>query len=103
LITLAVDPKARADSQTIGITPTESPKIPFNFDAQTALHDIALTFQGPSRCRHGLSERPPPPRSFRTASDVNPAIDKLVGIAVLPDRIRITANARGYLRFVYER
>lgn len=41
------------------------------------------------------------PYGFRREGHL--AINTLEGIAVLPDRIRITANAHGNLRFVYER
>jgi hypothetical protein len=41
------------------------------------------------------------PDGFRREG--HPAIDKLIGIAVLLERVRITANAHGNLRFVYER
>ena len=41
------------------------------------------------------------PDGFRREGHL--AIDTLEGVAVLADRIRITAKAHGNLRFVYER
>jgi len=107
-ITLTVDPKAGADGQTIefeGITPAESTKIPLNLDVLTALHDsLSVSFKDRldavmASANDHLNQKLPD--GFRREGHL--AIDKLVGIAVLPDRIRTTANAHGNLRFVYER
>lgn len=107
-ITLTADPKPGADAQTIeleGITHAESTKIPLNLDALTALHDsLSVSFKDRldavmASANNHLNQKLPD--GFLREGHL--AIDRLVGITVLPDRIRITANAHGNLRFVYER
>ena len=107
-ITITAELKPGADDQTIeldGITPTESTKIPLNLDALTALHDsLSASFKDRfdavmASANQRLNQKLPD--GFRREGHLE--IGKPISVAVLPDRIRITANARGDLRFVYER
>ncbi|MFT3733286.1 MAG: DUF4403 family protein [Hyphomicrobium sp.] len=107
-VTLSAEPKAGEEGQTIeleGVTPAANLGVPLNVDALQALHDsLSVSFKDRIDAVLASANQ----RLNQQLSDGFHREGKLelggpVSIAVLPDRIRITANARGHLRFVYDR
>jgi Domain of unknown function (DUF4403) len=107
-VTLLADLKPGANDESIeldDITPSEKLKVPLNLDALTALHDNLsvsvkeridqITASANERLNQKLAD------GFRREGHIE--IGKAASISVLSDRIRVIANAQGYLRFVYDR
>jgi hypothetical protein len=104
-LTLQADPKAAPDGATIDLQKIESvdgAQLPLNVSSLGESLKIsakdrfkALMASANENLNQKLAD------GFRREGHLD--IGKPVSVAVLPDRLRITANAHGNLRFVYDR